>query len=134
MFLTVRSPNFHNFSHKIALKSHQNRTWFFRILLVYRQLDEKTQKPIFPKIGAKNRLSRDMKGVMSAIYTPKSQFSHFSRLFFAQNRKKSHLVFVYLVGIQAIRRKSEKTHFPKIEATKNPRVNHHGEPEGKTIN
>lgn len=60
-------------------------------------------------------------------------FERKNRTKIAKNRKKSHLVFVYLVDIQAIERKITKTHFPK-NRNKNPRVNHHGKPEGKTIN
>lgn len=46
----------------------------------------------------------------------------------AKNRKKSHLVFVDVVDTQKIRRKNAKTHFPKIETTKNPRGHRHGKP------
>lgn len=68
---------------------------------------------------------RKMRFLKSVFSTPWSSRPEFSRIF-AQNRTKialkSHLVFSYLVGIQAIRPKSEKNDFPKNRSEKSPRL------------
>lgn len=132
-FLLIRTrilAEFTHFSQKIAQKSHL----IFPYVIDRQVIKRKCDKNDFPKNRDEKTPISGHGWVKSVFYTPKSQFSRFSRLKIAQNRTKSHLVFLYVINTQAIKRKIEKPHFPKIEKTKNPRVNHHGKPEGKTIN
>ena len=130
--MIVLSPPYSSeavFSQKIAPKSHQNRTWFFRMLLIDRRLTQKSKKLIFPKKGTRKTHFSPKKEQKHPQGAPSRQNRGFFALKIAQNRKKSHLVFVDVVDTQAIKRKIEKPHFPKIETK--TLGHHHGEPEGK---